>query len=107
MVGRLSRPHRMPRIFLKSSPATGPEGTHFVRHATLIAYVFAPIYALAQRAETLLVLQATLLGSAVIPLFAFAAGYRFLIAGAGRRALALRRAVEIEQGGGASTKGAM
>jgi uncharacterized membrane protein len=58
--------------FLKSSPATGPEGTHFVRHATLIAYVFAPIYALAQRAETLLVLQATLLGSAVIPLFAFA-----------------------------------
>lgn len=57
---------------LKASPIFGPEGTHLGHHATFFAYVLVPIYALAPRAETLLVIQATLIGAAVIPLFLFA-----------------------------------
>jgi uncharacterized membrane protein len=55
----------------KSSPLVGPTGSHFGYHATLFAFVMAPIYALAPRAETLLVIQATLLGAAALPLFLF------------------------------------
>ena len=58
--------------FLKASPALGPVGSHFGRHATLGAYAFAPLYALAPRPETLLVLQAVLIGAGAIPLFLFA-----------------------------------
>lgn len=58
--------------FFKSSPLVGPKGSHFGYHATLFAYVMAPIYALAPRAETLLVIQSTLLGFAAVPLFLFA-----------------------------------
>ena len=57
---------------LKASPIFGPEGTHLGHHATFFAYVLAPIYALAPRAETLLVIQAILIGAAVVPLFLFA-----------------------------------
>ncbi len=57
---------------LKASPIFGPEGTHLGHHATFFAYVLAPFYALAPRAETLLIIQATLIGAAVIPLFLFA-----------------------------------
>jgi uncharacterized membrane protein len=57
---------------LKASPIFGPEGTHLGHHATFFAYVLAPIYAIAPRAETLLIMQATLIGAAVIPLFLFA-----------------------------------
>ncbi|NNK42085.1 MAG: DUF2079 domain-containing protein [Myxococcales bacterium] len=57
---------------LKASPIFGPEGTHLGHHATFFAYVLVPIYALAPRAETLLVIQATLIGAAVVPLFLFA-----------------------------------
>lgn len=57
---------------LKSSPIFGPEGTHLGHHATFFAYVLVPIYAIAPRAETLLIIQATLIGAAVIPLFLFA-----------------------------------
>jgi len=71
--------------FLESSPAMGPDGSHYGRHATLIAYLFAPLYALDPRAETLLIIQATLLGLAAIPLFAFA---RRRIGPAGATALA-------------------
>ena len=56
----------------KSSPYTGPTGTHGGNHITFIAYLIAGIYFFAQRAETLLVLQAVLLGGAAIPLFYFA-----------------------------------
>ncbi|HEY0711694.1 MAG TPA: DUF2079 domain-containing protein, partial [Polyangia bacterium] len=48
----------------KSSPYTGPTGTHGGNHFTLLAYVLALPYFFAQRAETLLVLQAFLLGAA-------------------------------------------
>ena len=57
---------------LKSSPIFGPEGTHLGHYATFFAYVLVPIYAIAPRAETLLIIQATLIGAAVIPLFLFA-----------------------------------
>jgi len=57
---------------LKASPMFGPEGTHLGHHATFFAYLLAPFYALAPRAETLLIIQATLIGAAVIPLFLFA-----------------------------------
>ena len=57
---------------LKASPMFGPEGTHLGHHATFFAYVLVPFYALAPRAETLLIIQASLIGAAVIPLFLFA-----------------------------------
>lgn len=58
--------------FFKSSPLVGPVGTHFGFHATLFAFVMAPIYALHPEVETLLVIQSCLLGGAAIPLFFFA-----------------------------------
>jgi uncharacterized membrane protein len=61
--------------WMKSSPLVGPVGTHFGYHATLFAYVIVPVYAFAQRPETLLVLQSTLLGAAAIPLFLIARRY--------------------------------
>lgn len=53
----------------KSAPLGGPDAIHFGYHATVFAYVLAPIYAVVERGETLLVVQATLLGAAVIPLY--------------------------------------
>jgi uncharacterized membrane protein len=58
--------------FLISTPAGGGELSHFGRHATLLAYALAPFYALHPSAATLLVLQASLIGFAAVPLFAFA-----------------------------------
>lgn len=57
---------------LKASPIFGPDGTHLGHHATFFAYLLVPFYAIAPRAETLLIIQATLIGAAVIPLFLFA-----------------------------------
>jgi uncharacterized membrane protein len=56
----------------KTSPMFGPKGTHFGHHATAIAYVLAPIYALWQQPEMLLLLQTVLMGGASIPLYLFA-----------------------------------
>jgi uncharacterized membrane protein len=58
--------------FLKASPELGPSGSHFGVHANLLAYPLALIYALAPGVETLLVIQATFLGGAAVPLFLFA-----------------------------------
>jgi uncharacterized membrane protein len=58
--------------FLVSTPAGGGEHSHFARHATLLAYALAPFYAVHPAASTLLVLQATCLGLAAVPLFLFA-----------------------------------
>lgn len=58
--------------FMKSSPLSGPVGSHFGYHATLFAYVIVPFYAIYQHAETLLVFQAILLGAAALPLFLLA-----------------------------------
>lgn len=56
----------------KSSPIFGPTGSHLSHHATFFAYVMAPVYALAPRPETLLIIQAVLMGAAAGPLFLFA-----------------------------------
>ena len=57
----------------RSTPFNGdPNVSHLCRHATFFAYVIAPIYALAPRAETLLLVQALLVGASAIPLFLFA-----------------------------------
>lgn len=58
--------------FLRSTPAGGGVTSHFARHATLLAYVLAPVYALHPSASTLLVVQAALLGFAALPLYSFA-----------------------------------
>lgn len=58
--------------FFKAAPTLGPTGSHFGGHATLIAYLLAPLYAWHQSAETLLVLQSAFLGMAAVPLFLFA-----------------------------------
>ena len=57
---------------LGSTPFMGPAASHLARHATFFAYVIAPVYALAPRPETLLVLQAAMLGAAAVPLFLYA-----------------------------------
>ncbi len=57
----------------KATPLRGPDVSHFGHHATIFAYAIAPFYVLAQRAETLLVVQAMLVGVAAIPLFLFGA----------------------------------
>lgn len=59
--------HRGP--LFKSSPLGGPTASHLGFHATWFAFVLAPIYALRQNAETLLMIQAALLGGAAIPLY--------------------------------------
>lgn len=52
----------------------GPAGgNNLASHAEFIVILFAPIYALFPRAESLLVLQSSLLGFAAVPLFLFAA----------------------------------
>jgi uncharacterized membrane protein len=56
----------------QSTPFSGPTGTHFGNHATWFVYVIAPIYALVPRPETLLVVQAILMGGAAVPLFLYA-----------------------------------
>jgi len=58
--------------FFRSTPFSGPTGSHFGNHATFFAYVIAPFYALAQGAGTLLFIQSLMIGVAAIPLFLFA-----------------------------------
>jgi uncharacterized membrane protein len=58
--------------FFHAAPTLGPTGSHFRRHATLIAYLLAPLYAIHQSAEMVLILQSMLQGLAAIPLFLFA-----------------------------------
>lgn len=58
--------------FFRSTPFSGPTGSHFGNHATFFSYVIAPFYALAQGAGTLLFIQSLMIGMAAIPLFLFA-----------------------------------
>jgi len=55
--------------FFRSTVFSGPHGSHFGNHATFFSYVIAPFYALAQRAETLLVIQSLLIAAAAVPLY--------------------------------------
>jgi uncharacterized membrane protein len=61
--------------FLKSSPFSGPEGSLLGYHAIFFAYVLAPLYALHQDPETLLAVQALLIGTAALPLFLWGRAY--------------------------------
>lgn len=56
----------------KSSPLGGPNAIHFGYHATLFSYVLVPFYAIYQHAESLLFMQALLIGAAALPLYWFA-----------------------------------
>lgn len=53
----------------KISPISGPSGSHLGYHANFFAFVLVPVYAAYQHAETLLAVQAAILGAAAIPLF--------------------------------------
>jgi len=59
--------------FLKSTVAfpTDP-GKYLAAHAKFGHYLFLPIYALAPKPETLLIIQSTLIGGCAIPFYAFA-----------------------------------
>ena len=59
----------------KTTPYGGPTGNMLGEHAPYLNYLIAPIYALHQSAETILVLQAALVGGAAIPLYLVARKY--------------------------------
>lgn len=52
-----------------SSPCLGMRGSQIMYHATFTAYVLLPFYALYQRAESLLIIQAALCALAAVPLY--------------------------------------
>ena len=56
----------------KSSVIGGPTSSHLGLHTTWISYLIAIPYRLVPRPQTLLVLQAMLIGGAALPLYAFA-----------------------------------
>jgi len=55
-----------------ASPDLGRSGSHIQFHANFIAYLFAPFYALYQRAESLLVMQSVLVAAAAFPFYLLA-----------------------------------
>jgi uncharacterized membrane protein len=60
------------RPLFKTSVIGGPDSTHLGYHETYISYLIGIPYRLAPWPQTLLVLQATLIGGAALPLYAFA-----------------------------------
>jgi len=58
--------------WFKAAPVLGRVGSHIRHHATFDAYLFAPFYALRQKADTLLALQALVAGAGVIPIYLLA-----------------------------------
>ena len=60
-------------VFMKSPVVFAEDpGRYLAAHAKYGCYLFLPLYALYPRAETLIVLQSTLLGFGALPLFGFA-----------------------------------
>jgi uncharacterized membrane protein len=59
----------------RSTPYGGPTGNLVGEHAAYLGYAIAPIYGIHQSAETILVLQAVLIGAAAIPLYLVARQY--------------------------------
>ena len=55
-----------------ASPDLGRTGSHIQFHANFLFYLYGPIYALYQHAETLLVLQGVLVSATAIPLYLIA-----------------------------------
>jgi uncharacterized membrane protein len=72
--------------FFRSTPLLGPVGTSFGLHATLFSYPLAGIYALWPRTETVLIVQAALMGGAALPLYLLA---RRKLGGTGAAAVAI------------------
>jgi uncharacterized membrane protein len=60
------------RPWFKTSVLGGPDSSHLGFHQTYISYLIGIPYRLAPRPETLLGLQAALIGGAALPFFAFA-----------------------------------
>jgi uncharacterized membrane protein len=56
----------------KTSVLGGPDSTHLGWHQTYIAYLFGLFYLAAPKPQTLLIIQASLVGGAALPLFLFA-----------------------------------
>lgn len=59
----------MAKPLFKSSPLGGPTASHLGFHSTWFSFVIALFYSIQPNAETLLIIQAVLLGGAAIPLF--------------------------------------
>jgi uncharacterized membrane protein len=59
----------------RTTPYGGPHGNLLGEHAAYLSYVLAPLYAIHQSAETILVLQSLLVGGAAIPLYLVARKY--------------------------------
>jgi uncharacterized membrane protein len=59
----------------RTTPYGGPTGNLVGEHAAYLSYAIAPIYAIHQSAETLLVLQSALIGGAAVPLYLVARKY--------------------------------
>jgi uncharacterized membrane protein len=64
---------------LHGAPGRGLGRAYFAEHAEFLLFALLPLYALVPRAETLLVIQATLLAGAGVPLFLLA--HRWLRSG--------------------------
>jgi uncharacterized membrane protein len=60
------------RPLFKTSVIGGPESTHIGLHETYISYLIGIFYRLSPRPETLLIMQAGLVGGASLPFYAFA-----------------------------------
>ena len=59
----------------RTTPYGGPTGNLLGEHAAYLSYVIAPIYGIHQSAETILILQSVLIGTAAIPLYLVARQY--------------------------------
>jgi uncharacterized membrane protein len=59
----------------RTTPYGGPTGNLVGEHAAYLSYLIAPLYAIHQSAETILILQAVLIGAAAIPLYLVARQY--------------------------------
>jgi uncharacterized membrane protein len=58
--------------WFKAAPDLGRHGSHIQYHANFLAYLFVPFYALKQRAETLLVIQAIVCALGAVPVYLLA-----------------------------------
>lgn len=58
--------------WFKAAPVLGRTGSHIQYHATFGAYLLAPLYALHQSAQTLLVIQAVLAAATIVPIYLLA-----------------------------------
>jgi uncharacterized membrane protein len=58
--------------WFEASPDLGRTGSHIQFHANFLFYLYAPIYAIYQHPETLLVLQAVLVSATAIPIYLIA-----------------------------------